>query len=197
MHLRPLGHLSAAEDGRGGIGRQAAVRFGVGLLAALLVVPAPAPEEPRPLAASEHPWADRSGALVSAGLEGMASASTSHGAGLGVLRAGMHEYGFEWTVVGGVGTSIETGRLALELAVAPGGRIPLGGRLSLPVRGSAGILSIDADESFALGAEAGIDVAIDRMWRIEAALLCRAAPGFEDAGLVPLVGMTLAVSAIP
>lgn len=168
------------------------------LLAGLLAtIPAPAPEEPRPLAPAAHPWSDRSGALVSGGGAAWASVSTSHGALLGVVRAGMHEYGFEWAAEGGIGPSLGNSGLALDLAALPGGRIPIGGRLSLPVHGSAGVVSIDGDASFALGLDAGIDVALDRIWRVEIALACRAAPGFEDEGLVPLVGLWAGVAAIP
>jgi len=165
------------------------------LFAALVGIPQPAPEEPRPLAPAEHPWSDRSGALVSAGVSVLSSSTWT--LGLGRVRAGMHEYGLEWAVEGGAGAAFETGELALDLAIAPGGRIPTGGRVSLPVRGSAGVMSVADDASFVLGFAAGAEIALDRVWRIEAILECRGATGFEDSDLVPFFGVGAGVVAIP
>jgi hypothetical protein len=174
----------------------AAVKAGydraVPLWAALLAIPEPAPEEPRPLAPAEHEWADRSGALVSGGVAGLwfipGIAAT-----LAVLRAGMHDYGFEWAVEGGAGGTIGEAGNAIQGDLVVGGRIPRES-YSIPVHGWCGGLWIDGARSIAFGLDAGVEIPLGRMLRIEA----RASTGFAPGLDVPnFAGASVGVVAIP
>jgi len=171
------------------------------LLLAAATIPAPAPEEPRPLAPAENEWDARSGALVEAGIGAMmrqpfyGGASTSS---IAVLRAGMHEYGLEWTVGGALGTTFaDRDDTPWEAIATVGGRVQRPSRAFYLLRGTAGVFSIAADQGFALGAEGGGGLALGRVVRFESVLLVRAATGIEGKGLTPLIGGYVAVVVIP
>jgi hypothetical protein len=163
------------------------------LLALLAAVPEPALEEPRPLAPAEHPWSDRSGVLVSGGLAAETSIPGGLTASLAVARIGMHEYGLEWAIRGGVGPTIGSTGVATDLAMEVGGRVPRG-RWSLPLHIRAGALSIGGGPSFGLGFDAGVDLAVDRALRLEIAGFGTFAPALD---LPYLAGATIGVVVIP